>query len=122
VTVTDAQRLVTKDEQALVSWLVQHAGRAAASPLLATVPDLRVVDRCDCGCPSLDFVREGMGAGAQILADAEGTADDGLSFSVILWGRDQQISGLEIFSYDGGPWFPLPRPESLRRSLPFDSL
>lgn len=118
----EARRKLTQDEQALVSWMLQHAARTEDPRLLATVPELAVVDRCDCGCPSLDFMREGMGAGAQILADAEGTADDGLPFTVLLWARDEQISGLEIFDYDGGTLFPLPRPESLRRSLPFDSL
>jgi hypothetical protein len=112
--VTDARRPASKAEQDLVRWMLEYAALDDGfRALLPTVDGLQVVDVCDCGCPSVDFVREGQGAGAQILADATGTHGDGCPLSLLLWGRDGAVSGLEIFGYDGGTWFPLPPPSRL---------
>ncbi len=114
---TDARRSASQAERDLVQWLLEHAALEDGSrTLLSSVDGLQVVDACDCGCPSVDFVREGQGAGAQILADAIGTHSDGLPLGVLLWGRDGAISGLEVFGYDGGTWFPLPPTDRLVRS------
>lgn len=116
---TDARRLASTEVRQLVRWLLEHSARTTtAASFLDQVDKLHVIDSCDCGCPSVDFIREGMGAGAQILADATGEAQDGLSVAVLLWGRDGAISGLEVFDYDGGPWFPLPPVDRLRPSYP----
>ena len=52
-------------------------------------------------------------AGAQIVTEASGTLEDGTPVTVLLWARDGAISGLEVFDYDGGTWFPLPSPAQL---------
>lgn len=109
-----ARRPASAAERGLVAWLLQHAATAErAAALLDAVQSLQVVDACDCGCPSVDFVREGQGAGAQIVAEAQGTQDDGCPLTVLLWTRDGVLSGLEVFDYDGGTWFPLPAPARL---------
>lgn len=111
----ESRRKITQDERSMVRWLLEHA---ATSPdhakYLETVDTLEVVDRCDCGCPSVDFLKEGQGAGAEILADAVGTATDGLPLNLILWGKEGVISGLEVYNYDGGSWFPLPALQGVR--------
>lgn len=109
-----ARRPASVAERGLVTWLLQHAAvPEQAAALLDSVASLQVAEPCDCGCPSVDFVREGTGAGAQIVAEANGTLDDGCPVTVLLWSRDGVLSGLEVFEYDGGTWFPLPSPSRL---------
>lgn len=110
---TDARRPASAAELALVRWLLDQAPAEISAPLQASVASLVVVDACDCGCPSVDFVREGQGAGAQIVAEAGGQLADGTSVVALLWSRDGAVSGLEVFDYDGGAWFPLPSPAQL---------
>jgi hypothetical protein len=99
--------------------MLEHATvDGGARSLLPAIDALQVVDACDCGCPSVDFVREGQGAGAQILAEARGTHSDGCPLALLLWGRDGAISGLEVYEYDGGAWFPLPSPDRLLPTQP----
>lgn len=118
----NARRYASAEERTVVRWMLEHAAREPGpGELIATVDRLEIAERCDCGCPSVEFVKEGQGAGAQILADATGRSNDGEPFSVILWGKEGKISGLEVFDYDGGAHFPLPHPDTLRRSLPFDN-
>lgn len=110
----ESRRPASPEEKAIVHWLLRHASDSdAVARFSGTVDGLEVVDRCDCGCPSVDFVKEGQGAGADILAEANGTALDGLPLHLLLWGRDGRISGLEVYDYDGGTWFPLPQPDHL---------
>lgn len=114
----EPHRPVNKEEKRVIRWLLEHAATPKATPeLIDTIDSLAVIDRCDCGCPTIDFVREGMGTGADILAQADGTALDGLPIDLVLWGRDGRISGLEVYNYDGGPWFPLPPSDHLRPSV-----
>ena len=60
--------------------------------------DLLVVGGCDCGCFSLDFTPDGFG-GARIIADALAVYPDGLT-DLILWGRDGEVTWLEVVDYD----------------------
>ncbi|HWA15691.1 MAG TPA: hypothetical protein VG817_04605 [Gemmatimonadales bacterium] len=94
-------------------WLLDQASPDKRERLTSSIETLAVVDACDCGCPSVDFVREGQGAGAQIVTEASGSLNDGTPVTVLLWSRDGVISGLEVFNYDGGTWFPLPSPTQL---------
>jgi hypothetical protein len=119
--VTNAQRAASAEVRQLVRWLLEHAAtEPVPASILEQIDTLTVVDACDCGCPSVDFVWEGQGAGAQILADAAGETIAGEPLGVLLWGREGVISGLEVFDYDGGTWFPLPPPDRLRpwRTVP----
>lgn len=112
---TDARRPTTATERGLIRWLLEHAAIDPGAPgLLEQIDRLQVVDACDCGCPSVDFMREGQGAGAQILAEAAGETSAGEPLGILLWGRDGTISGVEVFDYDGGTWFPLPPVDRLR--------
>ncbi len=79
--------------------------RAAQVPLdervWAVIPNLEIVARCECGCASVGFdalsdERSG------VIADATGhTPRDG-QVGVIVWGRSDAITGLEIYDLGAG--------------------
>jgi hypothetical protein len=96
-----ADRPISPREAELVSWLVRNASVAGdLSSLEPTVAGLRVVGRCSCGCPSVDFERDGQAAGAEIIADARGETPDGVNVGAIVWGRHGAITGLELYELD----------------------
>jgi hypothetical protein len=93
----DDDRPISTHEAAIVSWLLRYgvpAGRLLH--LAASVPRLRVVSRCGCGCASVDFEQEGQPTTSHPIADALAETPDG-SVGLILWGRDDAITGLEIY-------------------------
>jgi hypothetical protein len=112
----EADRSISAREIAVVTWLLEHAPVEGRYPhLLDGVPRLRVVARCDCGCASVDFERGGQSAArAWILADAVGKSPAGLSCGLILWGRDDAVTGLEIYGGAPGSADELPALDSLR--------
>jgi hypothetical protein len=106
-------RSASADEAAIVSWMLQNASRAGdLSDLEPSLIGLRVVGRCSCGCPSVDFVVGGQDPTASPVANAHGITEDGVDVGLILWERDGQVSALEVYEVDG-PVRALPRVESL---------
>jgi hypothetical protein len=108
------RRRLLPAEVDLVRWLLSHAARAGAG----TAPDpvieeLLVKDRCDCGCPSVDFLVEGLAATATIAAEAEGMSPEGDPVGVILWVRSGRLSGLEVYALAGEGPVSLPLPATL---------
>jgi hypothetical protein len=94
-------RPISDAEVELVAWLLSQASTAGdLSELLPSVPTLRVVGRCSCGCPSVDFAVNGQGAGAAPIADSRGKTAEGVEVGVILWGRDGAVTGLELYEFD----------------------
>jgi hypothetical protein len=91
-------RSISVDEAEVVRWLLVHAPVGGAlAHLVPTVKTLRVVGRCSCGCPSVDFEVDGQTLPAQPIADATGQTADGTDVGVILWGRTDVITGLECY-------------------------
>jgi hypothetical protein len=106
-------RPASADEAAIVSWMLQNASRAGdLSDLEPSLVGLRVVGRCSCGCPSIDFVVGGQDQTASPVANAHGTTADGVDVGLILWERDGQVSALEVYEVEG-PVPSLPLVESL---------
>lgn len=108
----EEDRPISPAEAEIVVWLLAHA--SVAGPLAhlePTVPALRVVGRCSCGCPSIDFVRGRVASG--LLADATGRSANGVEMGVILWGQPGAITGLELYEL-GRPVRSLPEVSSLR--------
>jgi hypothetical protein len=56
-----------------------------------------VLEGCKCGCASLDLQANAWG-GAKIIADAFAVDSDGQQAGLILWGRDAEISLLEVYN------------------------
>ena len=109
-------RPIAADEATLVRWLVGLAPPDRQTSLAAQIAGLTVGDRCDCGCPSVDFLVEGQAGTAAILAEAEGHAPDGTPVGVLLWVRSGRLSGLEVYATEGRETGLLPNPDALRRS------
>ena len=107
-------RPIAPAETELVRWLLARAGLRTAVDALATqVAGLLVAGRCDCGCPSVEFLVEGLSATASIVAEAEGQTPDGTSVGVLLWARAGRLSGLEVYDRGDSVNGALPRPEDL---------
>jgi len=108
------ERSLSQDEIILLEWLLAH-GRSDALQYTPQIPKLRVVSRCGCGCPTIDFAmgttrKDGP---SHVIADAEGNSPEGVLVGVIVHVREEEISELEIYSVTGEKRFSLPKPESL---------
>ncbi len=94
------RRIVTAQEAAVVGWLLDNAPFCDVTPYRRhALEGLRVVEGCDCGCFSLHFQPRGQG-GTSMIADALAVYPDGQQANLILWGRDGEITWLEIVEYD----------------------
>ncbi|HEV2863300.1 MAG TPA: hypothetical protein VGX48_19960 [Pyrinomonadaceae bacterium] len=100
----------------MLGWLIAN-GTPAASAYASQLPEVRVVARCTCGCPTLDLAPGGKRTRAvgrsTILADVAGRSPEGVPVSVILHAREGEISELEVISLDETAVFGLPTPETL---------
>jgi len=109
------ERSLSSEELALLEWLVDR-GRPDAGEYRDQIPKLRVVSKCGCGCPTVDFAigpTRKIGP-SQIIADGEGKSPEGAAVGVILHVREGEISELEVYSTTGeATIFSLPRPESI---------
>jgi hypothetical protein len=98
ITTLKEDRPISKAETEIVTWMLLHASVAGSlEHLSAAVPNLRVVGRCPCGCPSVDFEDGGQALPAKPIADGTGKLADGTEVGVILWGRTDAITGLEFY-------------------------
>ena len=110
------ERSLSQEEIGLLEWLLTH-GLSDASQYKLQIPKLRVVSRCGCGCPTIDFALAAArkNGPSHIIADAEGISPEGVHVGVIVHVREDEISELEVYSLAGEQSrFSLPRPESLR--------
>lgn len=112
-------RPISAEEAALVRWLLLNASMGGDwSDLAGSVDDLRVVGRCSCGCPSIDFIADGQSSGAFPVASGYGTSADGVVMGVIVWERGGVVSGLEFCEFDD-PVRALPLADTLTMMAPF---
>lgn len=109
------ERALSLEEITLLEWLLAH-GRSDAPQYRLQIPKLRVVSRCGCGCPTIDFA---MGTTRKIgpsdvVADAQGRSPEGILVGVIVHICEDEISELEVYGVarENEP-FSLPRPEAL---------
>jgi hypothetical protein len=66
------------------------------------VSNLEVVGRCECGCASIDFDAPTSDQHSTLIADGTGTTPSGGRVGVIVWGRPDAITGLEIYDLGAG--------------------
>ena len=90
----EATVIQTALERAAVS-LVDEAARA-------TVSALEVVGRCDCGCASANFASPASDQRSTVIADGTGTTPRGGQVGIMVWGRPDAITGLEIYDLGTG--------------------
>ena len=81
------------------------------------LPKVAVASRCGCGCPTIDLAVNGRIASPAsptvILSEAGGVSPEGISFGIILHGREGLISELEVYSVDRAGPFTLPDVEDI---------
>ena len=92
-------RELSDKERELIRWLLEHGTDEAAS-FVPQLSNIRVVSRCGCGCPSINFVNDRSG-GMTILADYQ-AGEPGIGLTgVFLFACDGRLAGLDIWSIDG---------------------
>jgi hypothetical protein len=100
---TKINRPITPQEIAVIRTTLE---RAPVTPedarLAANLESLRAVDQCSCGCDSVDFEEQGSVRPSKPIGDAIGTTPAGGVVGVIVWGRDDAITGLEIYDLGAG--------------------
>ena len=90
-------RPITDDEIAVIREALERCPETRdAQKLLSTVSSLQVVDRCQCGCPSVDF-EQSSSAHPRPIADGLGITSNGDRVGVIVWGVSDAVTGLEIY-------------------------
>jgi hypothetical protein len=95
-------RPITAKERALIEWLLRH-GNPGSEQFLPQLDSLVVVWKCLCGCPTVNFSREGESVpheAEHILADYLATVD-GADVGIILFQRGGRLSSLEVYSQAG---------------------
>lgn len=109
-------RPITAKEVAVIEATLEHGSVVTeASGLGRGVEDLRVVDRCECGCDSVDFREHDPAHPAKPVADGVGMTPGGGTVGVIVWGTDEAITALEIYDLGAGDdGVRLPDPGTIR--------
>jgi hypothetical protein len=110
-------RPITQEEVTLLHWLLEH-GDPQFRHLSLQIDALRVVSKCSCGCPTVDFdLLDGINSrkGEKLIGDELGTVD-GQEVGVMLFQVDGKLSTLEVYSFAGSDKpFGLPKIEDLYR-------
>ncbi len=108
--VPEARQLTIK-ERLLLERLLLH-GTADSASYAEQVSLVTVASRCGCGCPTVDLAVDGrvtsLDSPTVILSEAGGVSPEGVSFGIILHGREGLISELEVYPINGKGVFTLP--------------
>ncbi len=107
---SESERPISEQEADIINWMLRYSAPSGRLLDLAKcVPNLHVVDRCDCGCPTVTFEKT---EDLHPIADALGKTPGG-SVGLILWGRDDAICGLEVYSMEDTTNCTLPTVDNL---------
>jgi hypothetical protein len=96
------RRGINQRETEIIRVALERAARVPLDETVwAVIPNLEIVARCECGCASVEFdapsdERSG------VIADATGQTPRGGQVGVIVWGRSDAITGLEIYDLGAG--------------------
>ena len=96
-------RGITQSEAEIVRAALERASLAPLDEAVrVAIPNLEVVARCECGCASVDFDSPTSEQRSGVIADAAGRTPRGGQVGVIVWGRSDAITGLEIYDLGAG--------------------
>jgi hypothetical protein len=109
-------RPISSEEIAVIQVMLE---RAAVSPeylrLNTNLSSLRVVERCACGCDSVDFTTYDPQSPSRRVAHGSGTTPSGNPVGVIIWGSASSVAGIEVYASTGTEEdLLLPTAESIR--------
>jgi len=92
-------RDLTTREMKLLRWLLEN-GNQEAQKHLGALNTVKVVSRCGCGCPSINFTDD-WGGGITILADYQFNDPDGGLAGVFAFEYKDRLAGIDVWSIDG---------------------
>ena len=113
------RRAITPEEaEVIVAALDRASVLRIADAARAALPTLRVEARCECGCASVDFDAPPSVERSTLIAEGTARTSQGGEVGVIVWGRPDAITGLEIYDLGAGEGdLVLPVPASI---MPWD--
>jgi hypothetical protein len=98
-----ARRGTTEDEAAVIHATLERAPvRPIDETTRVTVARLTVIARCECGCASVDFDSPASVQRSTPITDGAGTTPRGGQVGVIVWGRSDAMTGIEIDDLGAG--------------------
>ena len=97
-------RNLTSQEKALIVWMLEN-GNEKGKNYLSSIEKIRVVEKCDCGCASIDLsigdIVPDPGCGLEIVSDYLWVSDAGNNNGVFVFSKENRLAGLEVYSADG---------------------
>jgi hypothetical protein len=109
-------RPIKPEEVAVIRAALERAPKETVeNTAIASIDCLRAVGQCGCGCDSVDFVEHDPAHMSYPVADGIGRTTRGGEVGIIVWGRHDAITGLEVYSFDDEDDSKLPIPESIYR-------
>ena len=97
------RRGITEGEAAVIRTALERAlVRNVDDTARKAIEKLEVIGRCECGCASVDFDSPVSDESPKRIADGTGTTPRGGQVGIIVWGRADAITGLEIYDRGAG--------------------
>tara|TARA_R110000868_G_scaffold304437_9_gene565105 strand:+ start:16696 stop:17064 length:369 start_codon:yes stop_codon:yes gene_type:complete len=90
-------RKLTHQEEELVNWLIKN-GQNSNESYLDQVNKLRVAGYCNCGCASIDFLKEC--SSMNIISDYLFKDENNKETGIFLFAEDDKLAGLELYSLE----------------------
>lgn len=76
---------------------------AVSEALRDCVADLEVISRCECGCDTVEFRGIDWVSPPSVLADGVAETPDRKAIGLIVFGTQDRVTCLEVYSYDEVP-------------------
>jgi hypothetical protein len=112
----EANRQLTRDEYALIRWMIEN-GMPGADRFLSQLEMVEVTPwHCECGCASVEFQLLGQDApppGILPISEFVFGDDENLS-GIFVYECNGVLSGLEVYGLSGDAPKSLPSPNELR--------
>jgi hypothetical protein len=106
-------RPISAEEITVIQAALERAATCPiASDVIESVGRLHAIAKCGCGCESVDFASHDPVNPSSPIADGIGTTSQGEEVGLIVWGRQDAITGLEVYAL-GGEGNKLPIPETI---------
>lgn len=96
-------RPLTEAELAVLRATLERAARTLPPPhVIAGLPRLGVIEKCACGCDSVNFAEHDPARPSRPIADGIGKTPAEGDVGIIVWGTDDAVTGIEVFDLGAG--------------------